>query len=100
MIEPEQLLKFIDHIRDIKGYLTALQVNFLGAEEKIAPYMAFLFKLGREDVDPVDFYEMLLELRAVLGVMVTGYPETEGEIMPCVRAIDDLRSMLDMEFGR
>jgi hypothetical protein len=99
VIEPEQLNDFLYHIKDIKGYLTALQINFLGAEEKIAPYQAFLFKLGREDVDPVDFYEMLLELRAVLGVMVTGYPETEGEIMPCVKAIDDLRAMLDMTYG-
>ena len=100
MIEPEQLLNFIDHIRDIKGYLTALTINFNGTDEKVQPYMDFLFKLGREDVDPVDFYEMLLELRAVLGVLVTGYPETQGEILPCVRAIDELRSMLDMEFGK
>lgn len=99
MIEPEQLNSFLDHIRDIKGYLTALTVNFVGTEEKVAPYQAFLFKLGREDVDPVEFYEMLLELRAVLGVLVTGYPETQSEIYPCVKAIDDLRSMLDVTYG-
>ena len=100
MIEPEQLNSFLDHIRDIKGYLTALTINFNGTDEKVQIYLDFLHKLGREDVDPVEFYEMLLELRAVLGVLVTGYPETQGEIMPCVKVIDDLRSMLDMEFGK
>lgn len=100
MIEPEQLNSFLDHIKDIKGYLTALSINFIGADEKIEPYTSFLFKLGREDVDPVEFYEMLLELRATLGVLVTGYPETEGEILPCVKVIDDLKDLLHMEFGR
>lgn len=99
MIEPEQLINFLDHIKDIKGYLTALSINFIGADEKVAPYMEFLYKVGDEDTDPVEFYEMLLELRAVLGVLVTGYPETESEIMPCVQVIDDLKDMLRMEFG-
>ena len=96
MIAPEELLNFLDYIKDVRGYLTALQINFIGAEEKIAPYMAFMDKLGNEDVDPIDFYEMILELRAVLGVLVTGYPEMEAEILPCVRTIDALRTMLHM----
>lgn len=100
IIEPEQLKLFLDHTDDIKGYLTALNINFQGADEKTQPYLDFMFKLGREDVDPVEFYEMLLELRAVLGVMIMGYPETGKEIFPCIRAIDGLRELLDMEFGR
>ena len=94
MIAPEELLNFLDYTKDIRGYLTVLQINYIGAEEKIAPYMAFMDKLGKEDVDPIDFYEMILELRAVLGVMIVGYPEMEVEVLPCIRAIDALRDML------
>jgi len=99
VIEPEELNSFLDHVNDIQGYLTALTINFIGADEKVEPYLHFIGKLGNEDVDPVEFYEMLLELRAVLGVLVTGYPETEGEIIPCVKVIDDLRRMFDMTYG-
>jgi len=98
VIEAEELNSFLDHIRDIQGYLTALTINFQGADEKVAPYVDFMSRLGNEDVDPVDFYEMLTELHAVLGVLVTGYPETEGEVLPCIAVIDELRSMFQMAY--
>ena len=95
-MEPEELNNFLDYTKDIQGYLMAMSVNFIGVEERVAPYLAFLAKVGKEDVDPVDFYDMLTELEGQLGVLITVFPETEKEIMPCHRVVDEMRKMFQM----
>lgn len=94
---PEQLNDFLDHTKDIQGYLSALTINFNGLDEKFDPFINFMSRIGREEVDPVDYYDMLTELHSVLGVLVTGYPETEGEVLPCIKVIDELRKMFQMK---
>lgn len=95
-MQAQELIEFLDLVKDMRGYLTALVVNFTGTDEKVAIYLDYLRKVGDEDLDPVEFYEMLLELRAVLGVLVTGYPETGGEVLPLIQVIDDLRNLVRM----
>ena len=96
---PEELNSFLDYTKDINGYLTALTINFVGLEHKLAPYQSFLRKIGKEDVDPIDFYECITELHSVLGVMMMAYPETEKEILPCIQVIDHLRNMFRANRG-
>lgn len=98
-MNPEDLNDFLDYITDIKGYLVALQVNYFGIEERIAPHVDLLNKVGKEDVKPEDFFQMLLELRGVLGVIVTVFPNTEREILPCVKVIDELREMFRIKLN-
>lgn len=93
-MEPEDLIHFLDYVKDIKGYLMALMVNFVGAEEKVGRYYNFLSDVGEKEVDPIDFYECITELYSILGVLVTAFPKTEGEILPCIKTIDELRKML------
>ena len=41
-MDPQILNDFLDYTDDIKGYLTALTVNFSGTEEKVAKYLYML----------------------------------------------------------
>lgn len=96
-MEPEQLNDFLEYVQDIIGYLTALNVNFIGYEEKTLPYLEFLKKVGEADVDPVDFYECITELHAVLGLMYSVDPRVGGEVVPCVHTIEALQNLFRMK---
>lgn len=91
-MDPEQLNNFLDYVKDIRGYLTALSVNFLGADERLAPYLHNLSLVGREEVDPQDFYEMLLELRKDLDILSMHNEKCYHEVLPCIKVLDELRS--------
>ncbi len=99
-MEPEQLNDFLDHVKDINGYLTACIVNHTGdaLESRLAPYMEFLGSVGKKDVDPVDFYECITELYSILGILITAFPKegqfgVEDELLPAMKVIDQLRGM-------
>lgn len=92
-MDPEQLEEFLDYVKDIKGYLTALSVNWPSFEVKYYRHLEILNKIGEEDVYPDEFYECVTELYRVLGLIMSVEPETEGEILPCIQVIDQLRAM-------
>ena len=84
-MEAQDLSYFLDGLKDLKGYLIALSVNFNGVDVE-----KFIFKLNNLPSDPIDFYETLLELRSELCVLVMKYPETEREAYPAVKTIDEI----------
>ena len=98
-MDPQDLSDFLDAVRDIKGYLMALVVNYLGVSDKLDEYLVMLNKVGEEEVDPFEFYEMLIQLRGTLGVLITCYPETTPEILPCVKIIDQLTRMVQWKYA-
>lgn len=81
----DDLKYFLDGVRDLQGYLTALSINFNGVD--VGEYLK---KLKDLTSDPVDFYDMLIALRADLSMLVIKYPETESEAYPAVRVIDEI----------
>lgn len=98
-MDPKEFVDFLDMVRDIKGYTIALCVNYLGTTEKFESYIDMLDNVGKEEIDPVDFYYMLIELRGKLGALTTCYPETWAEIQPCVKVIDQLTRMVQWKFS-
>ena len=92
-MDPEELIDFLGHIKDIRGYLTASLVEWPCFEEKILPYLAFLDRIGKEEVYPDEFYEALTEMYSVLGLIMSVEPKTEAELYPCITVIEELRNM-------
>jgi hypothetical protein len=97
---PEDFVEFIEKVKDLKGYLMALMVNFQGAEERVLEHSEYLRKLitGRlENDDPEEMVHHLMQLRGKLVGLVAGYPETEREALPAMRVIDSIFDQVRIE---
>ena len=90
---PEELIEFLDHVKDIKGYLIATLVEWPCFDDKLAPYVDFLERIGNEEVYPDEFYEALTEMYSVLGLLMSLEPKAEKELYPCIKVIDEVRNM-------
>ncbi len=92
-MDPEELIDFLDYVKDIRGYLVATLVEWPCFDEKILPYLTFLSRIGEEEVYPDEFYEALTEMYSVLGLIMSIEPRAEAELYPCIKVIDQLRNM-------
>ena len=92
-MDSEQLEQFMDYIQDIKGYLTALSVEWPSFEVKYYKHLELLNKVGEDDVYPDEFYQCVTDLYKVLGLIISVEPEAEREALPCIRVVDQLREM-------
>lgn len=89
-IEAMDLDYFLEGIKDLRGYLSALLVNYTGTEV----VEEYLHKLRDVTTDPVEFVEMLIELRRDLSVLMIRAPSADAEILPAVEAIDSIMRLV------
>lgn len=90
---PEDLDYFLDGIRDLSGYLTALRVNYTGTDV----LDEYIYKLKDITTDPVDFIGMLVELRKTLAIIIMREDATSAEVLPAVKVIDEIMRMVRLE---
>lgn len=78
--------EFVEALRDLVGYLTVLEVNYSGTDF-VSGYKKRIKELPQ---DPIEFTDILLDLRAELGSLLMKYPQTEAEVYPAVKVIDGI----------